>query len=49
MDSEIGYMEFSLFPRTETGPNPFVGSALEEGYFRKQSQKELRTQSCVHE
>lgn len=28
---------------------PFVGSALEEGWFGKQTQKELRLQSCVHE
>lgn len=28
---------------------PFVGSALEEGWFGKQTHKELRLQSCVHE
>lgn len=45
----MGWIELSLSPRTETGPNPFLGSALEKGCFRKQTQKELRAQSRVRE
>lgn len=46
---ECGHSDRRLACFPELKLVPFVGSALEEGSFRKQSQKELRTQSCVHE